>query len=460
MIYDDTIAAISSAVGEGGIGILRISGIDSLKILNKIFISISGKDTLSMGSYTIRYGHIINPQNDEIIDEVIVSYMKEPNTYTREDVVEINCHGGMVAVRKILGILLNNGARLAEPGEFTKRAFLNGRIDLSQAEGVIDLIRAKTDESMRVALDQTEGKVGRKTRYLMDKLVKILAHIEATVDYPEDDIEDIVSMEVIDEAKEIINEIDYLIKKSKTGKILREGLNTVIIGKPNVGKSSLLNLLIEENKAIVTDIPGTTRDVIEEYINIGGIPVKIVDTAGIRKTDDLVEKIGVEKTKKYIDNADLIIFMIDGSSKIEEEDEEIINIVADKKTIVIVNKIDIRNIVDIDYLKTKLKGHSIILTSINNEMGIDELKSEIEKMVYSGKTSEKDICITNIRHIDILEKTNENMESGIKTLNSGYPLDMASIEFRNAYLKLGEITGDTTGEDIVDRIFKDFCCGK
>lgn len=460
MFFDDTIAAISSAVGEGGIGIVRMSGEGSLGILDRVFRSVSEKETMSMKSYTIRYGHIVDPKNGEVVDEVIVGFMRKPNTYTREDIVEVYCHGGIITVRKILAIILDNGAKLAEPGEFTKRAFLNGRIDLSQAEGVIDLIRAKTEESMKIALEQSEGKVNRKTRYLMDRIVKILAHIEATVDYPEDDIEDIVSTQVIEEAKEIIEEIEGLISTAKSGKILREGLNTVIIGKPNVGKSSLLNVLIEENKAIVTDIPGTTRDIIEEYININGIPVKIVDTAGIRETKDLVEKIGVEKTKEYIDRADLIIFMIDASRTLEDEDEEIIDIIRDKKAIVVINKLDLPNVIDIDEIKKKLSDNTIVMASVNKEKGIDIIKDEIVEMVYSGKATGRDICITNVRHIDILIKTNENLESGINTLNSGYPLDMASIEFRNAYLKLGEITGDTTQDDIIDRIFKDFCIGK
>lgn len=459
-MFDDTIAAISSAVGEGGIGILRISGEEALKILDKIFISKNKKDTRLMTSYTMRYGHIINPKSKEIVDETIVSYMKKPNTYTREDIVEINCHGGMVGVRKILAIILNNGARLAEPGEFTKRAFLNGRIDLSQAEGVMDLIRAKTDDSMKLALEQTEGKVSQRTRSLMDKIIKIIAHIEATVDYPEDDLEDIVSKQVIEEATGIIEEISQLIKTSQSGKILREGLNTVIIGKPNVGKSSLLNVLIEENKAIVTDIPGTTRDVIEEYINIDGIPVKIIDTAGIRETKDLVEKIGVEKTKEYINKADLIIFMIDGSNELEDEDEEIFKIIDNKKSIIVVNKLDLPTVIDIEALKQKYGKHKIILAAVNNEKGIDEIKKEIVKIVYSGEVREQDISISNVRHIDILIKTNENLESGIETLKNRFPLDMASIEFRNAYLKIGEITGDTTADDIIDRIFKDFCLGK
>jgi tRNA modification GTPase len=459
-MYDDTIAAISTAIGEGGIGIIRISGEEALRILNIIFKSIRNKETINMDSYTTRYGHIIDPGNNEMIDEVLVSYMKSPNTYTREDVVEINCHGGMTVVRKILAIVLNNGARLAEPGEFTKRAFLNGRIDLSEAEGVMDLIRAKTDESLKIALEQVEGKVSKITRNLMEKLIKILAHIEATLDYPEEDIEDIVSKRVIEEAKDIKQEIVLLIKMAGTGKIMREGLNTVIVGKPNVGKSSLLNVLIEENKAIVTDIPGTTRDIIEEYINIDGIPVKIIDTAGIREARDIVERMGVEKTKEYLEKAELIIFMIDGSNYIEDEDIEIINIIKDKKAVIVINKVDLPIIIDIEYIKTRLPGFPIIEASVNKEKGVEDIKSQIVNMVYSGETKASDISITNVRHIDILIKTNESIESGINTLVAGYPLDMASIEFKNAYLKLGEITGDTTAEDIIDRIFRDFCIGK
>jgi tRNA modification GTPase len=459
-MYDDTIAAISTAIGEGGIGIVRISGEEALRILDKIFKSIQNKKTINMNSFTTRYGHIIDPLSNEMIDEVIVSYMKSPNTYTREDVVEINCHGGMTGVRKILAIVINNGARLAEPGEFTKRAFLNGRIDLSEAEGVMELIRAKTDESLKIALEQVEGKVSKITRNLMEKLIKILAHIEATLDYPEEDIEDIVSKRVIEEAMNIKQEIVLLIKMAGTGKIMREGLNTVIVGKPNVGKSSLLNVLIEENKAIVTDIPGTTRDIIEEYINIDGIPVKIIDTAGIREARDIVERMGVEKTKEYIEKADLIIFMIDGSHCIEDEDIEIINIIKAKKAVIVINKVDLPIIIDIDYIKTGLPGYPIIEASVNNEKGVEDIKSQIVNMVYSGEAKASDISITNVRHIDILIKTNESIESGINTLLAGYPLDMASIEFKSAYLKLGEITGDTTAEDIIDRIFRDFCIGK
>ena len=460
MNLDDTIVAISTAIGEGGIGIVRISGEDAISILNRVFISFRDRDTMEMKSFTMRYGHIIDNETNEKIDEVIVSYMKAPNTYTKEDVVEVNCHGGVVAVRRVLSLLLKNGARLAEPGEFTKRAFLNGRIDLSQAEAVIDLIRAKTDESMKIALEQSEGKLSKNVKALMDKLLGMLAHVEAAVAFPEDDIENIVNDEMIVNGKIIRAEIDLLIQSAQTGKILREGLNTIIVGKPNVGKSSLLNELLQEKRAIVTDIPGTTRDAIEEYINIKGIPVKLVDTAGIRSTHDVVESIGVEKSKEYIEKSDLVIFMIDNNRPIEDEDEEIIKIINGKKVIVVVNKTDLPRLVDIEYVKRKLNNTPFIFTSINTENGIELIKDKIVEMVFEGHIKPKDISVTNVRHRDALIRAREGVQKGIDTIVSGLPLDFAGIDFKDAYLRLGEITGDTVEEDIIDRIFADFCIGK
>lgn len=460
MNLDDTIVAISTAIGEGGIGIVRMSGEEALNILNRVFKSFKEKSTMEMKSFTMRYGHIIDKETKEKVDEVIVSYMKAPNTYTKEDVVEVNCHGGVVAVRRVLSLLLKNGARLAEPGEFTKRAFLNGRIDLSQAEAVIDLIRAKTDESMEIALEQSEGKLSNKVRKLMDKLLGMLAHVEAAVAFPEDDIENIVNDEMIENGKILGAEIDALIENAGTGKILREGLNTIIVGKPNVGKSSLLNELLQEKRAIVTDIPGTTRDVIEEYINIKGIPVKLVDTAGIRSTHDVVESIGVEKSKEYIEKSDLVIFMIDNSRPVEKEDEEIINIIKGKKIIVVVNKTDLPKAADIEYVKGKLSMVPFIFTSISTENGVELIKDKISELVFEGHIRPKDISVTNVRHRDALIKAKEGIQRGIDAIVSGLPLDFAGIEFKDAYLKLGEITGDTVEEDIIDRIFADFCIGK
>ncbi len=460
MNLDDTIAAISTAIGEGGIGIVRMSGDKALNILERVFKGFKDKGVMDMKSFTMRYGYIIDSETEEKVDEVIVSYMKSPNTYTREDVVEINCHGGIVAVRRVLALLLKNGARLAEPGEFTKRAFLNGRIDLSQAEAVIDLIRAKTDESMDIALEQSAGKLSNKVRILMDKLLGMLAHVEAAVAFPEDDIEDIVNDKMIKEGKAIESEIAVLIENASTGRILREGLNTIIVGKPNVGKSSLLNELLQEKRAIVTDIPGTTRDVIEEYINIKGIPVKLVDTAGIRDTRDVVESIGVEKSKEYIEKSDLVILMIDNSRPLEEEDEDIIKIIKGKRVILVVNKMDLPGAADIEYLKRKINGVPFIFTSMDSENGIEEIKNKIAELVFEGHIKPKDISVTNVRHQNALIKAREGVQRGINTISTGLPLDFAGIEFKDAYLKLGEITGDTVEEDIIDRIFADFCIGK
>lgn len=460
MAINDTIAAISTSIGDSGIGIVRMSGPKSLEILNKIFKSIKNKDTMTMRSYSMRYGHIVEPVSESIIDEVIVSFMKAPNTYTREDVVEINCHGGIVPVKRILSILLNNGARLAEPGEFTKRAFLNGRIDLTQAEAVIDVIRSKTDESMQVAVYQIEGKLSKKIKNIMNRILDVLANIEAAIDFPEEDVEDITISKIKNEEKQIIESLNELILSADKGKIMRDGIDTIIVGKPNVGKSSLLNALIEEKRAIVTEIPGTTRDIIEEYINIEGIPVKLYDTAGIRETKDIIEKIGVEKTIEYINKSGLVIFMIDGSRAVDDEDIKIANLVKNKKVIIVINKSDLPSAADISKIRDIVKSDNIIKVSVNTESGVDKVKKKIAQIIYNGKVEIKDIDVTNVRHRDILIKARESIKNGINTINNGFPVDCASIEFKEAYLKLGEITGDTAAEDIVDRIFSNFCVGK
>lgn len=460
MVISDTIAAISTSIGDSGIGIVRMSGSKSLEILNKIFKSIKNKDTMTMKSFSIRYGHIIDPVGGIIIDEVIVSFMKAPNTYTKEDVVEINCHGGIVPVKKILSILLDNGARLAEPGEFTKRAFLNGRIDLSQAEAVIDVIRSKTDESMELAVNQIQGKLSKKIRIIMNRILNVLANIEAAIDFPEEDVEDITITKIKDEENHIIEGLNELILSADKGKIMRDGIDTIIVGKPNVGKSSLLNALLEEKRAIVTEIPGTTRDIIEEYINIEGIPVKLYDTAGIRETKDIIEKIGVEKTIEYINKSGLVIFMIDGSRVIDDEDIKIAELVKNKKVIIVMNKSDLPEVADINKICDIVKSENIVKVSVNTESGVDKVKKKIVEIIYNGKVEVKDIDVTNVRHRDILIKARDSIKSGINTINNGFPVDCASIEFKEAYLKLGEITGDTVAEDIVDRIFSNFCVGK
>lgn len=461
MYNDDTIAAISTAPGEGGIGIVRISGTESLNILDKVFKSSRNKKTSDFGSYTLRYGYIVSPQDGSVVDEVLVSFMKSPHTYTREDMVEINCHGGTIPVKKILETVLKNGARLAEPGEFTKRAFLNGRIDLSQAEAVIDIIRSKTEVSMNTALRQLEGKLSKGLKPLKDKLLNIMSHIEASIDFPEDDIEDVLYEELKDNCDLIVDGLDLMIKSADTGKILREGLNTIIIGKPNVGKSSLLNALLEENRAIVTDIPGTTRDIIEEYLNIRGIPINIIDTAGIRDTEDKVEKIGVERTKEYFNRADLVIFVLDSSDMITYEDEEIFSLIKDKKCIVLINKVDMPRRLDMEAVERLAGGKKIIEASVKEGLGIDLIKDEIYNIVYSGEVKySNDVLVTNVRHKDLLMKARLSMIGALDTLKATMPLDLVSIDIRQCLEHIGEITGETVQDDVIHRIFSQFCIGK
>ncbi|MEG0774850.1 tRNA uridine-5-carboxymethylaminomethyl(34) synthesis GTPase MnmE [Clostridium sp.] len=454
----DTIAAIATSLGEGGIAIIRVSGDKALSIVSKIFKGKNGKSLDDIKPYTMRYGYIVD-ENNEHIDEVIVSFMKGPRSFTAEDTVEVNCHGGVVATNKILNEVIKNGARVAEPGEFTKRAFLNGRIDLSQAEAVIDIIRAKTELSMKSALVQSEGGISKEIRKLRDTLLSTIAHIEATVDYPEDDLEEVTAEAAVSELKDIKDNIENLINTSDEGKILREGLSTVIVGKPNVGKSSLLNALIRENRAIVTDIPGTTRDVIEEYINISGVPIKIVDTAGIRETDDVVEKIGVERSKGKIDEADLVLLILDSSRSLDDEDREIIEHIKEKKYIILLNKSDLDGKIDKDDLKA-LNSKYILEISAKTGEGLKEVKNIIKDLFFKGEIDTNNIIITNTRHKEALFRSMESIESAIDTLINTFAIDLASIDIRNAWTYLGEITGDSLEENIIDKIFKEFCLGK
>lgn len=454
----DTIAAISTAMGEGGIAIVRVSGENAKKIVNNIFEAKNGKPLIDMKTYTMRYGFITDENNNHI-DEVIVSFMKGPRSFTGEDIVEINCHGGVVATNKVLERVVKAGARLAEPGEYTKRAFLNGRIDLSQAEAVIDIITSKTELSMKSALMQSEGVISKEIRSLREKLIAIIAHIEATVDYPEDDLEEVTADGAVNDLQSIITEVKRLIDTAEEGKILREGLSTVIVGKPNVGKSSLLNALTKENRAIVTDIPGTTRDVIEEYINVAGVPVKVVDTAGIRETEDVVEKIGVERSRERISDADLVILMLDSNSGLSEEDKEIINHIRDKKYMVLLNKSDLDNHLTEDDLKY-LDCKNIFKISAKTGEGIEDVKARIKELFFTGEVSSNNVIVTNNRHKEALFRTYESLNSAVDTLKHTLAIDLASIDIRNAWTFLGEITGDSLEENIIDKIFKDFCLGK
>lgn len=456
-----TIAAISSAVGEAGIGIVRMSGKNSLHILEKLFIKKNKEEQLAMENRKLTYGHIVNPMDGSIVDEVLVVYMKSPYTYTREDIVEIYCHGGAISVKKILELLLENGARLAEPGEFTKRAFLNGRLDLSQAEAVIDLIRAKTDKGYDVSLNQLEGSLSSEIKKIQNILLNMIAHIEVSIDFPEEDVEEVTYDELKVNANVVLEDIEKLLNTAERGKILREGLNTVILGKPNVGKSSLLNAILRENRAIVTDVPGTTRDIIEEYVNVDGIPLKIVDTAGIRDTEDLVEKIGVDRAKEVVEDADLIIGIFDASRELTDDDKEIIELIKERKSIVLLNKTDLPNVYNSDDLAKILRNKKIINTAIAKGEGIEELEKTIVDMFYSGDVEVKDeVMVTKLRHKDQLLKAKKNIVDAINGIELNVPLDCIEVDVKNCWTNLGEISGDTVSEDIIDKVFSEFCIGK
>ena len=403
MFIDDTIAAIATAPGEGGIGIIRISGEKSLQVAQSIFKSKSGKMIKDYNARTLIYGTVVD--NEKVIDEVLVAYMKGPNSYTAEDVIEINCHGGFISVKKILELILSKGVRLAEAGEFTKRAFLNGRIDLSQAEAIIDVIKSKTDMAHEVAQSQLEGSLAKKIKDLRMNVTEVLAHLEVSIDFAEEDVEEITYQTLEEKALELRNEIKKLYDTAESGKILRDGLKTVIVGKPNVGKSSLLNSILGENRAIVTDIAGTTRDVIEEFVNIKGIPLKIVDTAGIRETEDVVEKIGVEKSRESFSTADLVIMVLDASRKLSEEDMEILESLKNKKTIVLLNKMDLEPQIELEKIEEFVNSEDIIKISALKHQGIEELQDKIEAMVYHGSVkNSSNLMITNSRHKDALFK--------------------------------------------------------
>lgn len=457
----DTIAAISTAIGEAGIGIVRMSGKESLNIGSKVFKGNKIENLKDGRNRELLYGHIIDKSKDQIIDEVLIVYMKGPYTYTREDMVEIYCHGGIISVKKVLELLLNEGAKLAEPGEFTKRAFLNGRLDLSQAEAVIDIIRSKTDKSFQVSLDQLEGSLSKSIKEIRNILLEMIAHVEVSIDFPDEAIEEVAYEDLENSGRIVMEKIEALLNTAERGKILRDGLNTVILGKPNVGKSSLLNAILRENRAIVTDIPGTTRDIIEEYVNIDGIPLKIIDTAGIRDTEDLVEKIGVDRAKGTVEKADLVIVVFDVSRELSEEDYHIIELIQDKKAIILLNKTDLPNKYDEKFLKELVRDKEIITTSMTTGLGIDILEKSIKNMFYSGEVEIfSDTVVTNIRHKNQLEKAYKNIADGLTAIKSYVPLDCIEVDLKNCWENLGEISGDTVGEDILDKIFSEFCIGK
>ena len=457
----DTIAAISTAPGEGAIGIVRISGEDAIRIADEVY-RLNEKRLKEQPSHTIHYGHIADPKNDEVIDEVMVTVLRAPKTFTREDVVEINCHGGIVAINRILQLVLRMGARLAEPGEFTKRAFLNGRIDLSQAEAVMDLIRAKTDKSMQMAMRQLDGELSKLIQNLRQEILNTLAQVEVNIDYPEyDDVEEMTLQLLREKTQQVSQGIRALLNTASQGKILRDGLKTAIVGRPNVGKSSLLNVLLREEKAIVTDIAGTTRDTIEEYVNVRGVPLQLIDTAGIRETDDVVERIGVERSRKALNEADFVLLILNQSEELMDEDLRLLEQTKDFKRIILLNKTDLSTKIDMDKVKEFATDSEIVTTSMLKKEGIDQLEEKIADYFFQGQMNERDATyLSNTRHIALLEKAEQALQEVANGIEMGMPVDLIQIDFTRAWDLLGEITGDTVQDELLTQLFSQFCLGK
>jgi tRNA modification GTPase len=460
MINHDTIAAISTAVGEGGIAVIRVSGPDAVGESAKLFRSKS--NITEADSHTVHYGHIVDPITGETVEEIILTIMRGPRSFTAEDVVELSTHGGVVAVKRVLELLLREGTvRIADPGEFTKRAFLNGRIDLTQAEAVIDLIRSKSDRAFSIAMKQAEGALSKRVKALRHTLIELLAHIEVNIDYPEHDVADMTSAFIKERCTEASTEINKLLKTAREGKILREGIVTAIVGRPNVGKSSLLNALVQENKAIVTDIPGTTRDVIEEYVTLGGIPLRLLDTAGIRETSDVVERIGVERSRSALEEADLILFVLNVNEPLHPDDRLLMEQLRDRRVVILLNKADLPTELEISELESVFAADSIVRLSVLHETGLDELEGVISRMFFNGELESADMTyVSNVRHITLLGHTLQSLADAIEATDVGIPIDIVQIDVRTAWELLGELIGDSVSESLLDQIFSQFCLGK
>jgi tRNA modification GTPase len=455
----DTIAAISTALGESGIAVIRVSGPDAIEEVSRIFKS--NKDLREADTHTVHYGYIVHPDSGERVEEVLVSIMRAPRSFTKENVVEISCHGGIIAVNKVMELLLAQNIRLAEPGEFTKRAFLNGRIDLSQAEAVIDLIRSKSDQAFSMALKQVQGELSNKINRLRQQLIELLAHIEVNIDYPEHDVESMTSSMIRNVCGEVAREIEKLLMTAKEGKILREGIATAIVGRPNVGKSSLLNALARDNKAIVTDIPGTTRDVIEEYVTVNGIPIRLMDTAGLRETTDVVEQIGVERSRHALEEADLILLVLNNSEPLSPEETELLDKIQERQSIVIINKIDLPQRLDLSPIRERFPDERVVRMSVKDGVGVDELGNAISRLFFSGQIESRDMTyVSNVRHIGLLRQALQFLRDADRAAEEGIPIDIIQIDVRSAWESLGEIIGDAVGESLIDQIFSQFCLGK
>ena len=457
----DTIAAISTAPGEGAIGIVRISGDLAISIASSIY-QCGTKKLEEQKTHTIHYGHIVDPKSGEVYDEVMVSVLRAPKTFTREDIVEINCHGGIVAINRVLQLVLRMGARLAEPGEFTKRAFLNGRIDLSQAEAVMDLIRAKTDKSMQLAMRQLDGQLSHLIQNLRQEILNTLAQVEVNIDYPEyDDVEEMTLQLLREKTQQVLQGIRALLNTASQGKILRDGLKTAIVGRPNVGKSSLLNVLLREEKAIVTDIAGTTRDTIEEYVNVRGVPLQLIDTAGIRETDDVVEKIGVERSRKALKEADFVLLLLNQSETLQEEDIRLLETTKGMKRIILFNKTDLPSKLSVEDIAPYAQEEEIVTTSMLNKEGIDQLEEKIAGYFFQGQMNERDATyLSNTRHIALLEKAEQALVEVQNGIEMEMPVDLIQIDFTRAWDLLGEITGDSVQDELLTQLFSQFCLGK
>ncbi|KRL08639.1 tRNA uridine-5-carboxymethylaminomethyl(34) synthesis GTPase MnmE [Schleiferilactobacillus perolens] len=456
----DTIAAISTPPGEGGISIVRLSGDEAIQIAQRVF---KGKDLAKVASHTINYGHIIDPTNQDVVDEVMVSVMRAPKTYTREDVIEINCHGGIVDTNRILQLLLSHGARMAEPGEFTKRAFLNGRIDLTQAESVMDLIRAKTDKAMQVAVDQLDGSLSHLIKHLRQDIFSVLGQEEVNIDYPEYEMDEVTGKMMLEKATEVRDHLQQLMKTANQGKILREGLATAIIGRPNVGKSSLLNYLLHEDKAIVTDVAGTTRDTLEEYVNVRGVPLKLVDTAGIHHTMDKVEKIGVERSRKALSQADLVLLVLDASAPLQSDDRELLKATKDKKRIILLNKTDLPAQIRPANLEAVVTDDTLIIpVSILKTDGLDRLEAAIAKLFFDEgiENSQSNVLVTNARQYGLLAQAKTALDDVITGLQNDVPLDLVQIDMTTAWEKMGEVVGENAPDELITQLFSQFCLGK
>lgn len=461
MYIDDTIAAIATPPGIGGVGIIRVSGKDSFAIVNTLFKSAGTVPLGERPNRTIQYGTIVDPGSNKTIDEVLLLLMHGPHSYTAEDVVEIQCHGGIVPVRQILKLLVNQGVRMAEAGEFTKRAFMNGRIDLTQAEAIIDIIEAKTEDSLSLAVAQLDGTVSKFVSDVREQLIAMIAHLEVTIDYPEEDIEDVTSQEVREQLEPILTYMDELLATANTGRLIRDGIMTVIVGRPNAGKSSLMNALLRENRAIVTDIPGTTRDSIEEFMTIEGISLRLIDTAGIRDTDDTVEALGVERARQYIDKADIVLCVIDASTPLTDEERHILGSVSGLNTIVLLNKSDMGLAVSSESIASMGTFTAIETISAKDGEGTAVLSKWVKELVYGGQVKQtNDAMISNVRHISLMEQAKGQIEQAITSIDAGMPVDFIATDLRSAWELLGDITGDSIRESMVDELFSRFCLGK